>query len=155
MRYYTENYDKLVLSPGAEPIRPPLPGISSEGIFTLRNVHDTDIIKSFVQTNKVKNVVIIGAGFIGLEMAENFHHLGLQVTIVEMSNQILAPLDFPIAALVQQHIRSKGVELRLNTTVTGFTRNDDGLSSNAEKWGYTEDRYGFTFNRCSSGYQAR
>jgi len=124
---YTENYDKLVLAPGAEPIRPPLPGISDECIFTLRNVQDTDRIKSFVQTNKVKKAVIIGAGFIGLEMAENFHHLGLEVTVVEMSNQVMAPLDFPIAALVQQHIRSKGVELRLETTVTGFTRNTDGL----------------------------
>jgi NADPH-dependent 2,4-dienoyl-CoA reductase/sulfur reductase-like enzyme/rhodanese-related sulfurtransferase len=125
---YTEPYDKLVLSPGAEPIRPPLPGISGEGIFTLRNVHDTDIIKRYVQQSGVNKVVIIGAGFIGLEMAENFHNLGLHVTIVEMINQVLAPVDFPIAALVQQHIRSKGVQLRLNTTVTGFIRDVDGLS---------------------------
>jgi NADPH-dependent 2,4-dienoyl-CoA reductase/sulfur reductase-like enzyme/rhodanese-related sulfurtransferase len=124
---YTEKYDKLVLSPGAEPIRPPLPGISSEGIFTLRNVHDTDVIKSYIGQNNVKNVIVIGAGFIGLEMAENFHNLGLQVTVIEMINQILATVDFPIAALVQQHIRSKGVQLRLNTTVTGFTKDVDGL----------------------------
>ena len=124
---YTEKYDKLVLSPGAEPIRPPLPGISSEGIFTLRNVPDTDVIKTYIVQNKIKNVIVIGAGFIGLEMAENFHNLGLQVTIIEMTSQIMAPLDFPIAALVQQHIRSKGVHLRLNTTVTGFKRDGDGL----------------------------
>ena len=125
---YTEKYDKLVLSPGAEPIRPPLPGISSGGIFTLRNVHDTDVIKGYIGQNNVKKVIVIGAGFIGLEMAENFHNLGLAVTVIEMINQILAPVDFPIAALVQRHIRSKGVQLRLNTTVTGFTRDSLGLS---------------------------
>jgi NADPH-dependent 2,4-dienoyl-CoA reductase/sulfur reductase-like enzyme/rhodanese-related sulfurtransferase len=124
---YTENYDKLVLSPGADPIRPPLPGINSEGIFTLRNVRDMDFIKSYIGQHHVKNVVVIGAGFIGLEMAENFHLLGLQVTVIEMISQVLAPADFPIAALVQQHIRSKGVQLRLNTAVTGFTRDAEGL----------------------------
>jgi NADPH-dependent 2,4-dienoyl-CoA reductase/sulfur reductase-like enzyme/rhodanese-related sulfurtransferase len=125
---YTEKYDKLVLSPGAEPIRPPLPGIDSEGIFTLRNVRDTDFIKNYIGQHNVKSAVVIGAGFIGLEMAENFHHLGLQVTVIEMSNQILTPLDFPIAALAQQHIRSKGVRLLLNTTVTGFAKYTDGLA---------------------------
>ncbi len=119
---FVENFDKLILSPGAEPIRPPLPGIQSEGIFTLRNVNDTDFIKRYIQQASIKNVLVIGAGFIGLEMAENFHDLGLVVTIVEMGNQILAPLDFPIAAIVQQHIRSKGVQLQLNTTVTGFAK---------------------------------
>ncbi|HEY8734126.1 MAG TPA: FAD-dependent oxidoreductase, partial [Puia sp.] len=125
---YTENYDKLVLSPGAEPIRPPLPGINSEGIFTLRNVRDTDFIKNYIGQNNVKTAVVIGAGFIGLEMAENFHQIGLQVIVIEMSNQVLTPLDFPIAALAQQHIRSKGVQLLLNTTVTGFTNDADGLA---------------------------
>ena len=120
---YIETYDKLILSPGAEPLRPPLPGINSEGIFTLRNVNDTDYIKSYIQHNQVKKVLVIGAGFIGLEMAENFHDLGLDVTVIEMGNQILAPVDFPIAAIVQQHIRSKGINLRLSTAVTGFTKN--------------------------------
>ena len=120
---YEESYDKLILSPGAEPLRPPLPGINTEGIFTLRNVNDTDYIKAYVQQQHVKKAVVIGAGFIGLEMAENFHDLGLDVTIVEMGNQILAPVDFPIAAIVQQHIRSKGVHLKLSTAVTGFTKN--------------------------------
>jgi len=124
---YTESYDKLVLSPGAEPLRPPLPGINNEGIFTLRNVNDTDYIKSYIEHNQVKKVLVIGAGFIGLEMAENFHDLGLDVTVIEMINQILAPVDFPIAALVQQHIRTKGVNLRLNTAVTGFTKNGQQL----------------------------
>lgn len=119
---YSETYDKLVLSPGAEPIRPPLPGITNEGIFTLRNVTDTDFIKEFVTKKSVKKAVVIGAGFIGLEMAENLHDLGLSVTIIEMGNQILAPVDFPIAAIVQQHIRTKGVDLKLNTAVTAFDK---------------------------------
>lgn len=124
---YMETYDKLILSPGAEPIRPPLPGITLDGIFTLRNVNDTDYIKSFVNQKSVKKAVVIGAGFIGLEMAENLHDLGMQVSIIEMGNQILAPVDYPIAAIVQQHIRSKGVELKLNTAVTGFEKNGDGI----------------------------
>jgi NADPH-dependent 2,4-dienoyl-CoA reductase/sulfur reductase-like enzyme/rhodanese-related sulfurtransferase len=127
---YTETYDKLVLSPGAEPIRPPLPGITNEGIFTLRNVNDTDYIKSYVSQKSVKKAVVIGAGFIGLEMAENLHDLGLDVSIIEMGNQILAPVDFPIAAIVQQHIRSKGVDLRLSTAVTGFDKVGDKLMVN-------------------------
>lgn len=125
---YTEAYDKLVLSPGAEPLRPPLPGINREGIFTLRNVPDTDHIKGYIQKQQAKRAVIIGAGFIGLEMAESLHHLGMEVTVIEMGNQILAPVDYPIAALAQQHIRSKGVHLLLNTTVTGFEKNEDGIT---------------------------
>jgi NADPH-dependent 2,4-dienoyl-CoA reductase/sulfur reductase-like enzyme/rhodanese-related sulfurtransferase len=124
---YQESYDKLVLSPGAEPIRPPLNGINLPGIYTLRNVADTDYIKSFVQKHKTSKVVVIGAGFIGLEMAENLHDLGMKVSIIEMGNQILAPVDYPIAALVQQHIRSKGVDLRLSTAVTGFEALENGV----------------------------
>ena len=124
---YVESYDKLVLSPGAEPIKPPLPGITNEGIFTLRNVADTDYIKAFVNQKEVKKAVIIGAGFIGLEMAENLHDIGLDVSVIEMGNQILAPFDFPIAALVQEHIRTKGVSLYLNSSVTAFEKNDGKL----------------------------
>jgi NADPH-dependent 2,4-dienoyl-CoA reductase/sulfur reductase-like enzyme/rhodanese-related sulfurtransferase len=129
-REYEESYDKLVLSPGAEPVRPPLPGIGLPGIYTLRNVADTDTIKEHVQRNGIKKAVVIGAGFIGLEMAENFHHLGLEVSVVEMINQVLAPMDFPIAALLQQHIRSKGVHLYLNTAVKGFEQMGNGLKVN-------------------------
>jgi len=124
---YEESYDKLVLSPGAEPLRPPFPGINNEGIFTLRNVNDTDYIKAYVDKHKSGKAVVIGGGFIGLEMAENLHHLGMDVTIVEMGNQILAPLDFAVAARVQQHIRSKHVGLRLSTTVAGFEKDNDHL----------------------------
>ncbi|MFN8167124.1 MAG: FAD-dependent oxidoreductase [Bacteroidia bacterium] len=123
---YTENYDKLVLSPGAEPVRPPLPGIQSDGIFTLRNVKDTDYVKAYAQRKDVKKAVVIGAGFIGLEMAENLHALGMHVTIIEMANQVLAPVDFPIAALAQEHIRSKGVDLRLKTSVASFSQREGG-----------------------------
>jgi NADPH-dependent 2,4-dienoyl-CoA reductase/sulfur reductase-like enzyme/rhodanese-related sulfurtransferase len=124
---YQEHYDKLVLSPGAEPLRPPLPGINGNGIFTLRNVNDTDYIKNYIKEHKAKRAVIIGAGFIGLEMAENLHNIGLDITIVEMGNQVMAPVDFPIAAIVQQHIRSKGVNLLLNTAVTGFEHASSGI----------------------------
>ncbi|MBN8668289.1 MAG: FAD-dependent oxidoreductase [Chitinophagales bacterium] len=125
---YIETYDKLVLSPGAEPVRPPLPGIQEQGIFTLRNVGDTDRIKNYVQGFLKGKAVIIGAGFIGLEMAENLHHLGMDVSIVEMGDQVMAPLDYSMAALVQQHIRSKGVHLYLETAVTGFERTESGLT---------------------------
>jgi NADPH-dependent 2,4-dienoyl-CoA reductase/sulfur reductase-like enzyme/rhodanese-related sulfurtransferase len=125
-RTYTEQYDKLVLSPGAEPVRPPLPGINEKGIFTLRNVADSDHISSYVQHFPFGRAVIIGAGFIGLEMAENLHKIGMDVSIVEMANQVMAPLDYPMAALVQQHLRSK-VNLYLNTTVEGFERHGDEL----------------------------
>lgn len=125
---YEENYDKLVLSPGAEPVRPPLPGINLPGIFTLRNVTDTDYIKGYIKRDMPKKAVVIGAGFIGLEMAENLHALGMDVSIIEMGNQVLAPVDYPIAAIVQQHIRSKGVDLRLNTTVSGFEKKGKGLT---------------------------
>jgi len=124
---YEESYDKLILSPGAEPVRPPLPGITSKGIFTLRNVADTDYIKTYVQQEQVKKAVVIGAGFIGLEMAENLHSLGLDVSIIEMTDQVLTPVDFPIAAILQQHIRSKGVHLHLSTAVSGFEQTESGL----------------------------
>lgn len=124
---YQETYDKLVLSPGAESIKPPLPGMQLSGIFTLRNVIDTDRIKAFAQKKQNGKAVVIGAGFIGLEMAENLHQIGMEVTIIEMSNQILAPVDYGIAAIAQQHIRTKGVKLLLQTAVEGFEENGDGL----------------------------
>ncbi|MDD4770910.1 MAG: FAD-dependent oxidoreductase [Bacteroidales bacterium] len=120
---YEESYDKLILSPGAEPIRPPLPGIQQEGIFTLRNVPDTDRIKSYIDEKKPKHAVVIGAGFIGLEMAENLHRSGLNVTIVEMAEQVMGPLDYSMAALVHQHLKTKHVEFYLKTAVSSFSHN--------------------------------
>ena len=119
-KIYPEEYDYLVLSTGALPVRPPLPGIDSEKIFTLRDVPDSDRIKEYIDNNSLTNAVIIGGGFIGLEMAENLHDRGLSVSIVEMENQVLAPLDFEMASIVHRHLREKNVKLYLNNKVTGF-----------------------------------
>ena len=125
---YMEAYDKLLLSPGASPVRPPLPGIDIEGIFTLRDVNDTDTIKNYIRTNDIKRAIIIGGGFIGLEMAENLHNNGSQVAVVEMANQVMAPIDFSMASLVHQHLLQKGIRLYLGTAVTSFERNAEGIS---------------------------
>jgi len=117
---YRESYDKLVLSPGAEPVKPPIPGVDLQGIFTVRNVPDTDRIKEYIKRNKVKRALIVGAGFIGLEMAENLHRRGILVTIVEMAEQVMTPLDFEMAAEVHQHLKSKNVEFYLNEAVAAF-----------------------------------
>ena len=124
---YIESYDKLLLSPGASPFRPALPGIDSEGIFTLRNVSDTDAIKKYVSSHQIGHAVVIGAGFIGLEMAENLHHLGSEVSIVEMAPQVMTPIDFPMAAMVHQHLSQKGVNLYLEETVASFKKKNNGL----------------------------
>lgn len=126
-RSYEEPYDKLVLSPGAEPVRPPLEGIGLEGIFTLRNVADTDRIKTWAGRQDVKKAVVVGAGFIGLEMAENLHRLGIQVTVVEMAEQVMTPVDFEIAAVVHQHFKEKKVGLLLEEAVSAFSRNGEEL----------------------------
>ena len=126
-REYTESYDKLLLSPGATPVRPPLPGIDSEGIFTLRSVADTDRIKEHILRHHVKHAVIVGGGFIGLEMAENIHRTGAQVTVVEMANQVMTPIDFSMASIVHQHLQEKGVQLYLDQKVESFTRHDGML----------------------------
>ena len=123
---YEETYDKLLLSPGATPVRPPLEGIDSEGIFTLRNVEDTDRIKSYLTEHAVKRAVVVGAGFIGLEMAENLHHAG--VSVLEMGNQVMAPIDFSMAAPVHQHLVQKGVSLYLEEGVTHFQRTEQGIT---------------------------
>lgn len=117
---YEESYDKLLLSTGASPVRPPLRGIDLNGIFTLRNVADTDKIKSYIQTHSPQKAVVVGAGFIGLEMAENLHAQGAEVSIVEMGNQVMAPIDFSMAALVHQHLMDKGVNLYLEQAVDSF-----------------------------------
>lgn len=117
---YIESYDRLIISTGAIPVRPPLPGIASHGIFTLRNVTDTDRIKAYIDQHTVRRAVVIGGGFIGLEMAENLHALQAKVSIVEMGNQVMAPIDFSMAALVHQHLMEKGVNLYLERTVASF-----------------------------------
>ena len=119
--FYTETYDILVLSPGANPIKPPIPGINeATNLFTLRNIPDTDAIKNFVDLNKPKHAVVIGGGFIGLEMAENLVELGIQVTIVEMSKQVMAPLDYEMACIVHDHLLDKNIDLILEDGVSAF-----------------------------------
>lgn len=124
---YTETYDRLLLSPGAEPVRPPLEGIDTEGIFTLRNVDDTDRIYSYLGTHRVRHAVVVGGGFIGLEMAENLHHAGAGVSIVEMADQVMAPVDFSIASHVHRHLMDKGVGLWLGRGVERFTSENGSI----------------------------
>ena len=121
---YSESYDKLALSPGAEPLRPRIEGIDNTKIFTLRSVPDTDMIKSYVDDQKPKSAIVVGGGFIGLEMAENLHRQGIKVTIVEMANQVMAPLDFSMAQIVHEELVGQGVDLILSDGVERF--GDDG-----------------------------
>jgi len=118
---YTETYDKLILSPGAEPIRPPIPGIDSDRVFTLRNIPDTYKIKDFVDLKNPKRAVVVGAGFIGLEVAENLHARGIKVTVVELADHVIGPMDLDMAAIVHQHMKSKDVELYLKDGVKSLS----------------------------------
>lgn len=117
---YTETYDKLILSTGAEPIKPPLKGIEDDRIFSLRNVPDMDKIKNYADTNCPKRAVVIGGGFIGLEMVENLHDLGIEVCVVERADQVMTPIDYSMATMVHQHLKSKNVGLLLGESVIGF-----------------------------------
>lgn len=114
---YTESYDNLILSPGAEPIRPNLDGIDSEIVFTLRNIPDTLKIKEHIERADLKSAVVVGGGYIGVEMAENLKEAGLEVSVVELSDHLIAPLDFDMAADVHRYIKSKGITLYLNNGV--------------------------------------
>ncbi len=129
---YSENYDKLVLSPGAVPIVPNLPGIQSERIFTIRNVNDTENVKLQLASSDTvkKEVVIVGAGFIGLEMVENLHQLGYHITIVEKASQVMTAVDAPIAAVIQHQLKEKNIDLMLNTEVQSFEDSDDAVVVN-------------------------
>lgn len=139
----TESYDKLVLSPGASSIKPPIPGIDLPGIFHVRTVPDARTIREWIEhgtsflagmysysgmqfVKPTRRAVVIGGGFIGLEMAENLTHLGIEVTLVEMLDQVLAPLDRECARLVQEHLTRNGVHLALSDGVAGFTRLESG-----------------------------
>ncbi|MFW6253468.1 MAG: FAD-dependent oxidoreductase [Chitinivibrionales bacterium] len=117
---YEESFDYLVLSPGASPVRPPIPGIDNPHIFSLRNIPDTDRIKSFVDRSDVTRAVVIGGGFIGLEMAENLRHKGMEVSLVEMADQVFAPVDKEMANILHQHLLLNGVRLYLEDGVKEF-----------------------------------
>jgi NADPH-dependent 2,4-dienoyl-CoA reductase/sulfur reductase-like enzyme/peroxiredoxin family protein/rhodanese-related sulfurtransferase/TusA-related sulfurtransferase len=123
---YRERYDKLILSPGATPVKPPIPGIDLENIFTLRDVADTERIRNFVDTKKPRRALIVGAGFIGLEMAENLHNRGILVTIVEALEQMMGVLDYDMATLIHQHLKTKNVEFYLKDGVSSFESAGDG-----------------------------
>jgi len=125
---YTEKYDKLLLSPGALPVKPPLEGIDSEGIFTLRNVADTDRIKNYLDTHNIQKAVVVGAGFIGLETVENLHHRRVEISIVEIENQVMHHFDFSIAAYVHQHLSQKGVNLYLEQTIERFEEKEGKIN---------------------------
>jgi len=124
---YRESYDFLVLSPGAEPLRPPLPGIDGAGIFSLRTIPDTDKIYNYLQEKELHKAVVVGAGYIGLEMAENLKRRGLDVTVVELAPQVLPPLDKDMAALVQQYLRAIGLKMHLGDAVKEFHHPQPGL----------------------------
>ncbi|MBU5438553.1 FAD-dependent oxidoreductase [Tissierella sp. MSJ-40] len=121
---YTESYDYLIISTGSTPIKPPIPGIDAPNIFSLWNIPDTDRIKTYIETNKPEKAIVVGGGFIGLEMAENLHNLGIKVSIVEMLDQVMAPMDYEMAQIVHEHIKSKGVDLHLKDGVSTFEYKD-------------------------------
>ncbi len=121
-RRYRQPYDKLVLSPGAEPVRPPLPGMDNPRIFSLRTIEDAERIRDFVEANDPHDAVVVGGGFIGLEMVENIAHLGIRTTLVEMADQVMLPLDPEVAEWIHQHLRFRGVEILLDSVVEGLRK---------------------------------
>ncbi len=124
---YDESYDNLVIATGSSPIKPRITGIDSDRVKTLWTVPDTDEIKTYIKDNNAKTAVVIGGGFIGLEMAENLHHAGLNVTIVEAANQIMAPLDYEMALLLNENISGNKVQLVLGDGVDSFIDNKDDV----------------------------
>jgi len=122
---YKESYDVLVLSPGSTPLKPPITGIDGENIFSLWNVPDVDKIKAFIEEKNLKTATVIGGGFIGLEMAENLHDIGLDVSIAEMAPQVMMPIDYDLAQLLHHHIARKGINLHLNNGVKEFSAKEN------------------------------
>lgn len=125
---FGEGYDKLLLSPGAKAVLPELPGVDSKKIFTLRTVEDTLAIKDFVTQHKPRSAVMVGGGFIGVELAENLRELGLEVTIVQRPPQLLSPFDADMAAFIHNQMRKNGIKLALGASVTGFQEDAEGIS---------------------------
>ncbi len=124
---FEESYDKLLLSPGAKPAQPRLPGVGLEQLFTLRTVEDTLRIRQFIDTHHPKSAVLAGGGFISLEMAENLRHSGMEVTIVQRPKQLMNPFDPEMAAFIHAEMRKHGVQLALGHTVEGFAEKDGGI----------------------------
>jgi len=124
---FEESYDKLILSPGAKPVQPRFPGINTDKLFTLRTVEDTLKIKDYINKNHPKSAVLVGGGFIGVELAENLRELGMEVTIAELGNQLMAPFDADIASLIHSEMRRHGVRLALGRSVEGFEEKGSGV----------------------------
>ena len=124
---FEETYDKLILSPGAKPTQPKLPGTDIDKLFTLRTVEDTLRIKTYIEKNQPKSAVLVGGGFIGLELAENLRELGMEVTIVQRPKQLMNPFDSDMAAFLHNEMRKHGVKLALGHTVEGFQETTDGV----------------------------
>ena len=124
---FEESYDKLILSPGAKPTRPPLPGLELEQLFTLRTVEDTFRLKAHIDASRPKSAVLVGGGFIGVELAENLRELGLEVTIVEQLSQLMGPFDPDMASFLHGEVRRHGIRLALGRTVEGFAARDGGV----------------------------
>jgi len=124
---YTESYDTLVIATGSSPVKPPIEGINSKGIFTLWTIPDTDKIKAYIENKKPKSAAVIGGGFIGLEMAENLNKRGIKVTIIEMLNQVMAPIDYEMAQIVQQNIQMNGCRLKLGDGVKKFESVEENI----------------------------
>ncbi|WP_148410136.1 FAD-dependent oxidoreductase [Murimonas intestini] len=120
-KIYEEGYDNLILATGSSPVKPPIPGIEAENIFTLWNIPDTDRIKKFLTEKRPKSAAVIGGGFIGLEMAENLHRAGLSVSVIEMQDQVMAPLDKEMAQLLHENMQENGVQLLLGDGVEKFS----------------------------------
>ena len=129
---YALHYDKLILSPGARPVRPNLPGEDDPRVFTLRTVEDTLRIRAYLDEHPVRRAVVVGGGFIGLEMAENLVHAGVHTTLLQRGAQVLPPLDADMAAEIHTYLRGQGVELRLGVRVSGFSPQGDGLAVELE-----------------------
>lgn len=126
---YELSYDNLVLAPGASPVKPTIPGIDNKKIFTVRTLRDADMIKMHIKSANAKNAVVIGGGFIGVEMAENLVTMGLKTTVIEAASQILAPFDKDMMALAHNEMRDKGCKLIFNDGVKAFTENEIELAS--------------------------
>ena len=124
---FEESYDKLLLSPGAKPTQPRLPGVGIKKVFTLRTVEDTFHIKEYINKNQPKSAVLAGGGFIGLELAENLKELGMDVTIVQRPKQLMNPFDADMASFIHSEMRKHGVKLALGHTVEGFEEKDGGI----------------------------
>ncbi|MFW5985916.1 MAG: FAD-dependent oxidoreductase [Halanaerobiales bacterium] len=139
-KVYSESYDVLVLSPGAEPVKPPIDGIDNQNVFTLRNIPDTDRINNYIKSKKPERAVVVGGGYIGLEMAHNLVERGIDVSLVEMLDQVLSPVDYEMASFIHNHLRTKGVSLHLKNGVKEIRRDgnktgvilESGLEINTE-----------------------